>query len=175
MNYIKITPVDTANGLGVHVVLWVAGCEHHCKCCQNPNTWNRDAGQPFTEETMEELIECLDKRHINGITFSGGDPMAPYNRETVLRIIKRIRDALPDKNIWVYTGCLLEELMSDKAIGQKVLENINVLVDGPFVQDLYSIDLWRKGSSNQRVINVPETLRTGDVNILQKESSNGEM
>lgn len=167
MNFHTITKEDMVNGPGLREVLWVAGCEHHCKECHNPETWCRTGGEPFTPEVENELFEELAKDYVSGITFSGGDPLAPYNVEEVTRLCKKIRSLYnmtkgsknkPLKTIWVYTGYLYEEVAN-----LEIMKYINVLVDGEFKKDLYSSRLMWKGSANQRVIDVPKTRKTGDI------------
>lgn len=158
MNYHNITKEDMLNGDGIRVVLWVAGCEHHCKNCQNPVTWDKNDGLPFDKNAEDELFEALSKPHIAGITFSGGDPFAPYNRKEVMKLVKKCRVAYPDKNIWLYTGYLWEEIKDLEGIS-----DIDVIADGEFIEDLKDNNLAWVGSSNQRVINVKETLKTGKV------------
>lgn len=104
MNYHNITKEDMLNGDGIRVVLWVSGCEHHCKNCQNPITWDKNGGLPFDKAAEDELFEALNKPHIDGITFSGGDPLMPYNRKEIFRLIKKCRELYPEKSIWLYTG-----------------------------------------------------------------------
>ena len=110
MNYHNITKDDMLNGDGLRVVLWVAGCTHHCQGCQNPITWDVGGGIPFDDAAEKELFEALNRPHVSGITFSGGDPLHPFNREEVFRLIKKIRTELPQKTIWLYTGFLWEEI-----------------------------------------------------------------
>lgn len=110
MNYHNITKEDMLNGDGIRVVLWVSGCEHHCKNCQNPITWDKNGGLPFDKAAEDELFEALNKPHIDGITFSGGDPLMPYNRKEIFRLIKKCREFYPEKSIWLYTGSKWEEI-----------------------------------------------------------------
>ena len=153
MNYHNITKEDMLNGDGIRVVLWVAGCNHHCKNCQNPITWDENGGLPFDKEAEDELFEALDKPHIDGITFSGGDPLFPNNRSEVFRLIKKCRELLPQKTIWLYTGYLWEEIKDLDGI-----QDIDVIAEGEFVEELKDNNLHWVGSSNQRVIKVKESL-----------------
>lgn len=164
MNYHNITKCDIVNGMGIRVVLWVAGCEHHCKNCHNPTTWNPDDGLLYTEETQEELMEALDHDWIAGITFSGGDPLHPKNRLKVAKIIFDVKNKFPDKDVWVYTGYTWDEIKHLTSL----LKNIDVLVDGEFVEDLKDITYPWAGSTNQRVIDVKATLEEGEIKIYQK-------
>ena len=164
MNYHNITKDDMLNGDGLRVVLWTAGCTHCCNGCQNPQTWDASGGIEFDKAAEDELFEALSKEHISGITFSGGDPLHPFNRETVLRLAKKVKDTLPNKTVWLYTGFLWEEVK--KAID---LTNIDVLVDGEFIKELNDNNLKWIGSSNQRIIDVQISLKEDKV-ILHCEN-----
>jgi anaerobic ribonucleoside-triphosphate reductase activating protein len=155
MNYHNITKQDMLNGDGIRVVLWVAGCTHHCHNCQNPITWDENGGLPFDESAEKELFEALDKPYIDGITFSGGDPLHPNNRSEIFRLIKKCRTLLPDKSIWLYTGFLWDEIKDISGI-----ENVDTIVDGKFIEELKDNNLHWVGSSNQRIINVKEALKS---------------
>ncbi len=148
MNYHNITKDDMNNGDGLRVVLWVAGCEHHCKGCQNPCTWDRNSGVLFEESAKKEIFEQLDQEYISGITFSGGDPLAEYNRDEVIAFMKEVKSRYPDKTIWCYTGYTLEELNDSNCI----LDYIDVLIDGKFVEELRDVTYHWAGSTNQRVL-----------------------
>ncbi len=158
MNYHNITKEDMLNGEGIRVVLWVAGCNHHCKNCQNPETWDEKGGILFDKEAEEELFEALKKPYISGITFSGGDPLFPNNRSEVFRLIKRMKNELPNKNIWLYTGYTWEQINTLEEI-----EDIDVIAEGEFIEELKDNNIHWVGSSNQRVIDVKESLKTGQV------------
>ena len=158
MNYHNITTDDMLNGDGLRTVLWVAGCTHHCHNCQNPITWDVTGGLPFDENAEKELFDDLSKHYIEGITFSGGDPLHPFNREEVFRLIKKIRQELPEKNIWLYTGFLWEEIKDIPEIA-----DIDVIAEGKFVEELLDPKLHWVGSSNQRVIDVKPTLESGEI------------
>jgi anaerobic ribonucleoside-triphosphate reductase activating protein len=162
MNYHNITKDDMLNGDGLRTVLWVAGCTHHCHNCQNPITWDVNGGIPFDKDAEDELFAELSKPYIEGITFSGGDPLHPFNRDEVFRLAKRIREELPTKNIWLYTGYLWEEICEIPEI-----ELLDVVAEGKFIQDLFDPKLHWVGSSNQRVINVQQTLKENRI-ILHK-------
>lgn len=161
MNYHNITKEDMLNGDGLRVVLWVAGCNHHCKGCQNPITWDEKGGLPFDKAAEDELFEALDKSYISGITFSGGDPLFPNNRSEVFRLSKKCKELFPDKTVWLYTGYLWEEICNLEGIS-----DIDVVAEGEFVEALKDNSLKWIGSSNQRVINVPETLKTKEVVLI---------
>ena len=158
MNYHNITKEDMLNGDGIRVVLWVSGGEHHCKNCQNPITWDKNGGLPFDKAAEDELFQALDKPHIDGITFSGGDPMMPYNREEIFRLIKKCRNLHPEKTIWLYTGSKWEEIKDFPE-----LNLIDVIAEGEFVEALKDNNLHWVGSSNQRVINVKSTLESNKI------------
>jgi len=153
MRYHDITKEDMLNGDGLRVVLLVSGCNHHCKNCQNPVTWDENCGLPFDEAAEKELFEALDKPYIDGITFSGGDPLFPANRSEVFRLAKKIRQTLPEKTIWLYTGYLWEQIKDLEGIS-----DIDVIAEGEFVEDLKDTNIPWVGSSNQRVIRVKESL-----------------
>ena len=158
MRYHNITTDDMLNGDGLRTVLWVSGCEHHCPECQNPITWNPECGLEFDEKAEKELFAALDKPYISGVTFSGGDPLYPGNRESIIELIKKIKRLFPGKTIWLYTGYKWEDICTLDGI-----ELIDVLVDGRFEKDLKDVKLHWKGSSNQRVIDVKKTLRQGEI------------
>ena len=153
MRYHNITKEDMLNGDGLRVVLWVAGCSHCCKGCQNPITWDPDGGLLFDEAAKQELFDQLDKDYISGITFSGGDPLHPSNRADLKALMSEIREKYPAKTIWLYTGDLWENLLQDP-----ILQYIDVLVDGEFHESEKDPKLLWKGSKNQRVIDVPASL-----------------
>lgn len=155
MNYAKIVPCDIANGEGVRVTLFVQGCTHHCPGCQNPTTWDPNGGQPFTDETLDKIVDLLRPDYIQGLTLTGGDPLLPENRETILKIIVKVVKAFEGKkDIWIWTGYTFEELWSqdDSTWLHTVLLFTSVLVDGPYIESKRDISLPYMGSSNQRVI-----------------------
>lgn len=148
------------NGDGLRVVLWVAGCTHCCKGCQNPSTWNPDGGLLFDEGAKQEIFEQLNQSYISGITFSGGDPLHCANREDVKKLMAEIKEKYPDKTIWLYTGDVWQNIMH-----YSLMKYVDVLVDGEFKLDLRDVTLLWKGSSNQRVIDVQATLKQEDISI----------
>ena len=153
MNYHNITKCDILNGEGVRVVLWVSGCSHHCPNCHNAITWDENGGLLFDENAKKELFDALNQEYIDGITFSGGDPLFLGNREVVGNLVEEIKQQFPNKNIWLYTGFLWEEIKD-----LPFVKDIDVLVDGRFEQDKFSTKaLWR-GSTNQRVIDAKKSL-----------------
>lgn len=150
------------NGSGLRVVLWVAGCAHHCPECHNPITWDPGGGLPFTEKEEQEIFQELDKDYISGITFSGGDPLHPRNISGVTALAREIRQKYPQKTIWLYTGYLWEE------VGHlEVIQYLDVLVDGEFQIDKKELSLQWVGSSNQRVVDVKKTLAQGRVVLIR--------
>ena len=158
MNYHDITKDDMLNGDGLRVVLWTAGCTHHCDGCQNPQTWDVSGGVPFDEAAEKELFDDLNHEYISGITFSGGDPLHPFNRDEVARLAKKFKETFPNKTAWLYTGFLWEEVKDNID-----LTNIDILVDGEFVKELNDNTLQWVGSSNQRIIDVQKTLQEGKI------------
>ena len=167
MNYIKITKNDIANGSGVRCVLWTAGCDLRCKNCQNPSTWDFNAGKLFDENAKNELFQALNKPYIQGLTISGGHPLALKNFDTVLNLAREIKEKFPSKDIWLYTGYTYEELYYREI--SRILLYIDVLVDGPYIEEQRDISLQWRGSKNQRVISIPETLKQGKIITLQND------
>ena len=165
MNYIKITKNDIANGPGVRCVLWVSGCKLNCRGCHNKFSQDFHAGQLFDEKAKEELFNALDKPHIQGLTISGGHPLELENFEVTLNLVKEIKQKFPTKDIWLYTGYLYEELYYREIA--RILLYIDVLVDGPYIEEQRDISLTFRGSRNQRLIDVKETLKQGKVITLQ--------
>lgn len=158
MRYHNITKDDMLNGDGLRVVLWLSGCDHCCEDCQNPITWDPQGGLEFDDEAKEEIFEELKRDHNSGITFSGGDPLYYGNREDVTALAQEIRERFPEKTVWMYTG-FTYETVQDLA----VMEYVDVLVDGEFVAKLKDNQLFWRGSSNQRVIDVPASKKAGEV------------
>ena len=158
MNYHNITTDDMLNGAGLRVVLWVSGCTHHCPGCQNPQTWDAESGVLFDDQAKAEIFKELRKDYIDGITFSGGDPLFPDNRYEVFRLIDEIRLLFPNKTIWLYTGYKFEVIKS-----LLKLWPVDVLVDGMYVEDKRDVNLHWKGSDNQRVIDVKRSLEQNEI------------
>ena len=167
MNYSAIKNWDIANGYGVRVSLFVSGCTHHCKNCFNKETWSFTSGEPFTKEVEDKIISDLAPSYIDGLSLLGGEPMEKVNQKGLLPFIKRVKEAYPDKNIWCYTGYLYEDLLPGGKVHtedtDELLSLIDILVDGEFVEELYSIMLKFRGSSNQRVIDLCKTRETGEI------------
>lgn len=175
MNYHNLTYPDQNNGDGLRVVLWLSGCSHHCFNCQNPQTWDENSGIEFDIEAKKELFDELSKDYISGITFSGGDPLHENNIIEVNNIIQEIKKQFPNKTIWLYTGYTWEELSPNTLIRgideestlhnvrANIIKSCNVVIDGPYIDDLRDITLKWRGSSNQRVIDVQKTLQNGEI------------
>ena len=164
MNYASIKSCDIANGPGVRVSLFVSGCTHHCKDCFNEEAWDFSYGEPFTDEVSDRLLAMLCPDYIRGITYLGGEPFDPHNQESLLLLSRRIRQELPEKSIWAFTGYVDGgNLPMLPGITQALLEHLDVLVDGEYECDKRDTLLHWRGSSNQRVINVPESLRQGKI------------
>lgn len=168
MNYAAIKSYDIANGTGVRVSLFVSGCTHGCEGCFNKEAQDFSYGEEFTPQVEDQIIESLSHSYIKGLTLLGGEPFEPVNQRALLPFLRRVKKFFPQKTIWAYTGYTYN---TDLTKGGKayceatdeILSMLDVLVDGEFVQDLYDISLRFKGSSNQRIINVQESLKTGEV------------
>lgn len=158
MNYHNITHCDMLNGSGIRVVLWVSGCSCRCKNCQNPQTWSFKSGIPFDKKAKKELFKALSEPYIQGITFSGGHPLEKENIKTVYKLCKQIKRKFPTKNIWLYTGYEFENISH-----LKIMKYIDVLVDGKYIDELRDISAKWRGSSNQRVIDVQQSLQKNQV------------
>lgn len=156
MNYGAIKKTDIANGLGVRVSLFVSGCRNHCKGCFQPETWDFSYGKRYTKEAEEEILEALRPSWIQGLSILGGEPMEPENEQALLLLVKRVRKESPNKDIWVYSGYLYEELRS-----RELLRYVDVLVDGRYEEKQRDPSLAFRGSSNQRILDVRESLKTG--------------
>lgn len=171
MNYGTIKKYDIADGSGVRVSLFVSGCTHHCKGCFNAETWSFDYGQPYTQKTEQEILDALKPDYIEGFTVLGGEPFEPANQRALLPLLKRIKEELPKKTVWAYSGYLYEELTGkEKKTGRarcevtdEMLSHIDVLVDGEFVEEKKNISLQFRGSENQRLIDVKETSQKGRI------------
>ena len=158
MNYHNITTEDFLNGDGLRTVLWISGCSHHCPFCQNPETHDPCSGIEFDNGAYKELVEDLSKDYISGLTLSGGDPLYEGNRETLTELVKDIKEQFPKKTIWCYTGFDYEEVKD-----LEIMQYIDVLVDGKFIEALKDNNLHWKGSSNQRVIDIKKTREIGNI------------
>ena len=168
MYYGEIKKCDIANGEGVRVSLFVSGCTHHCPGCFNQDTWDFDYGKEYTQETEDEILKALSPGYINGLSLLGGEPFEPQNQEVLVRLLRKVKEQYPEKNIWCYSGYLFDkELLSESRARceytDEMLSMLDVLVDGRFVEALKDIRLVFRGSSNQRVIDVQKSLETGTV------------
>lgn len=167
MNYGTIKDCDIANGPGVRVSLFVSGCRHHCKGCFNPETWDFQYGQPFTEETADQILKALSPSYIRGFTLLGGEPFEPENQRVLVGLLRKIRKTYPAKDIWCYTGYLYDADLPEGGkvhteVTDEMLSYIDVLVDGEFVEAKKDITLVFRGSSNQRVLNL-KSKKTVDI------------
>ncbi len=158
MRYHDITKDDMLNGDGLRVVLWVSGCSHCCKDCQNPITWDPNGGLLFDEEAKQEIFQELSRDYISGITLSGGDPLYFGNRIDVGKLVKEIKNVFPEKTVWMYTGFVWETVSE-----LDIMKYVDVLVDGEFVAAQKDTQLYWRGSANQRVIDVLSTLKKGEI------------
>lgn len=168
MNFGEIKKCDIANGEGVRVSLFVSGCTHHCKGCFNAQTWDFNFGEPFTEEVENSLLEDLAPSYVVGLTLLGGEPMEPENQRALVPFLRKVKDKLPNKTIWCYSGYTLDKDLVEGGrafceVTEEMLSMMDVLVDGEFVEALKDIRLVFKGSSNQRIINLKETLKKGEI------------
>ena len=164
MNYADIRPIDVANGPGIRVSLFVSGCTHRCKECFNPEAWDFDFGKPFGEDEILQILNHLDKGHIRGLSLLGGEPFESANQAAVLELARRVKEKFPHKDIWCYSGFLFEDLAAGR-VGEhsrQLLEQLDILVDGPFVLEKKDLSLRFRGSSNQRILNVPASLKQGE-------------
>lgn len=169
MNYHNLTYPDMNNGEGLRVVLWLSGCSHKCKGCQNTQTWDANSGILFDEVAKEELFRELNKEYISGLTLSGGDPLFENNLDDVLNLVNEIRISCPQKSIWIYSGYTINEIfpieiedsakMENIIKRQQIIKQCDVLVDGRYIDSMRDISLKWRGSANQRVINIQESLR----------------
>lgn len=173
MNYAEIKTYDVANGPGIRVSLFVSGCNHHCKGCFNKEAWAFDYGKPFTEETIDFIIDTLSFGAYCGVTFLGGEPLEKVNQQGLLPLARKIKETYPDKNIWCFTGFTYEYIMENMyeqwPETKELLSYIDVLVDGPFIEAQKNLTLVFRGSENQRLIKLPETLKSGEIVLWEKE------
>lgn len=168
MNYSEIKYFDIANGEGVRTSLFVSGCTHHCMNCFNEETWDFESGKPFDVATQQKIIDSLKPVYCDGLSVLGGEPMEPQNQIALVDFLERVKSEVPHKTIWVYTGDTYEDLLNPDSprhteVTERLLSYIDILVDGPFVQDLYDITLRFRGSSNQRIIDLPATRAAGKI------------
>lgn len=167
MNYLKIDPTSISNGPGVRVALFVSGCRRHCKGCFQPETWDFKAGQLFTTLALEEIISLVRKPFIQGLTILGGEPMEPENQGLILLLVSCMKACLPQKDIWLYSGYELEE-MPKTQFTEHILKHIDVLVDGPYIEEESDPSLVFKGSKNQRIRVLNPSYKTDDLDIWRE-------
>lgn len=170
MKYAKIKKCDVANGPGVRVSLFVSGCNHHCKNCFNREAWDFNYGEDFTENEQNEIIEDLKPEYITGLTLLGGEPFEIINQEGLVPLVKKVKQTYPDKKIWCYTGFTFDKQILGEMIEKEnrqttkeMLDNIDYIVDGRFVEELKNPSLRFRGSSNQRIIDVKKSLAQNEV------------
>ena len=178
MNYAAIKTRDIANGPGVRVSLFVSGCTHRCKNCFNQEAWDFDYGQPFTDETIDYIISQLRPGYVKGLTLLGGEPFEPQNQSALLELLRQVKAKLPDKSIWAFSGYLFDRDILAGRLGpweitKELLSYLDVLVDGPFVEAKKNLSLRFRGSENQRLIDVPASLRTGGIILWQDWQGEG--
>ena len=169
MNYATIKNCDIANGPGVRVSLFVSGCTHRCPGCFNEVAWDFDYGTPFTEETVEQILGMLRPNHIRGLTLLGGEPFEPQNQGAIVELLRRVKQELPEKSIWAFSGYLFDKDILSGRLGDtsEYLSYLDVLVDGPFVEAKKNLSLRFRGSENQRLIDVKKSLAVGEVILWQ--------
>ena len=173
MNYAEIKNCDIANGPGVRVSLFVSGCTHHCPGCFNQVAWDFDYGKPFTQETIDSILAMLQPGYIKGLTLLGGEPFEPENQPAVVELLRQIKAKYPEKSIWAFSGYLFEKITSG-TLGpwdttREYLGYLDVLVDGPFVEELKDLRLRFRGSRNQRLINLAATRASGTITQVPQE------
>lgn len=172
MNYAAVKKNDIANGPGVRVSLFVSGCRHHCRNCFNREAWDFSYGQPFTQETVEELMAALAPSYVAGLSLLGGEPLEPENQEPLLSLARQFRERFPQKSLWCYTGFTFETDLLTGSVGnpeilRSLLSCIDVLVDGRFVEELKDAGLIFRGSSNQNIIDLTKSLKAGRMILLE--------
>ena len=178
MNYATIKNNDIANGPGVRVSLFVSGCTHRCPGCFNEIAWDFNYGEPFTEETIEKILTMLAPAHIKGLTLLGGEPFEPQNQPAILELLRRVKAEYPNKTIWAYSGYLFDRDILAGRLGpgeitREYVSYLDVLVDGPFIQSRKNLSLRFRGSDNQRLIDVPQSLKTGEIVLWQDWQTEG--
>ena len=178
MNYATIKNCDIANGPGVRVSLFVSGCTHHCKGCFNQEAWDFDFGQPFTQETVDYILDQLSPSFVKGLTLLGGEPFEPQNQPAIVELLRQIKAKYPEKSIWAFSGYLFDRdilagRLGDPAVTREYLSYLDVLVDGPFVESKKNLTLRFRGSDNQRLIDVPKSLASGEIVLWEDWQGNG--
>ena len=162
MRYNKVRKMDISNGPGVRVSIFMQGCTFHCKNCFNPETHDFMGGEEFTEDTIDQVLKLCENANVEGLSILGGEPMHPMNIEGTTELAKKFKEKFPNKNLWAWSGFKFDRDLKDK----EVVKYLDVLVDGQYMDDLHNPTLKWKGSSNQRVINVQESLKQNEVVLL---------
>lgn len=178
MNYATIKNCDIANGPGVRVSLFVSGCTHHCKGCFNEVAWDFHYGEPFTQETVNTIVNMLAPSYVQGLTLLGGEPFEPQNQGPIVELLRQIKEKYPNKSIWAFSGYLFDRdilsgRLGDFAITKEYLSYLDVLVDGPFILEKKNLSLRFRGSENQRLIDVPASLASGTIVLWEDWQGNG--
>ena len=178
MNYATIKNCDIANGPGVRVSLFVSGCTHRCPGCFNEVAWDFGYGDPFTQDTIDSILGMLKPSYIRGLTLLGGEPFEPENQKGLLPLLRQVRENYPSKSIWAYSGYLFEKdilsgRLGDEAVTKEILQYLDVLVDGPFVEAKKNLGLRFRGSENQRLIDVKKSLESGETVLWQDWQGEG--
>lgn len=174
MNYADIKQYDVANGLGIRVSLFVSGCTHHCKNCFNKETWDFQYGNPFTEEEIQKILDYLKPSYVSGLSLLGGEPFEPENQEGLLPLVRKVKEVYPEKDIWCYTGYLFDEDICGKMLDhvpetRELLSYIDILIDGPFVEERKNLKIRFRGSDNQRIIDVKKTREAGKIILWDED------
>ena len=178
MNYANIKNFDIADGPGVRVSLFVSGCTHHCKGCFNEVAWDFAYGEPFTQEVIDRILKMLEPDFIDGLTLLGGEPFEPQNQEPIVKLLRQVKEKYPKKSIWAFSGYLFDRdilawKLGPREITEEYLSYLDVLVDGPFIEAKKDLNLRFRGSSNQRLIDVPASLKKGEVVLWQDWQGDG--
>lgn len=178
MNYATIKNCDIANGPGVRISLFVSGCTRHCKDCFNREAWDFNYGEPFTEEVMDRIVDLLRPAYVRGLTVLGGEPFEPQNQPGVLALLRKVKQELPEKSIWCFSGYTLDGhilagKLGPREVTMELLSYLDVLVDGPFIAEKKNLSLRFRGSENQRLIDMKKTLASGDI-VLWEDWQSGE-
>ena len=178
MNYATIKNNDIANGPGVRVSLFVSGCTHRCPGCFNEIAWDFEYGQPFTQETIDAILKMLAPSHIKGLTLLGGEPFEPQNQPAIVELLRQVKSKYPNKTVWAYSGYLFDRdilagRLGPREITEEYIRYLDVLVDGPFIQSRKNLSLRFRGSDNQRLIDVPQSLMTGEIVLCQDWQTEG--
>ncbi|MBQ3215218.1 MAG: anaerobic ribonucleoside-triphosphate reductase activating protein [Oscillospiraceae bacterium] len=178
MKYASIKNCDIANGPGVRVSLFVSGCTHRCKGCFNEVAWDFNYGEPFTQETIDKILDMLAPSYVKGLTLLGGEPFEPQNQPAIVELLRQVKAKYPEKSIWSFSGYLFDRdilpgKLGDPAITREFLSYLDVLVDGPFVESKKNLSLRFRGSDNQRLIDVPASLEQGSVVLWEDWQGNG--